>query len=133
MGRTEAVSAQEKVKTALNGIKKGMCMKNMIWIMALVSMFLFPGALFAQEDPHKALFTDRMLNGRFLTGLSDETASVFVQGIIDGIGKAVPGTLGKIYPGSSREDVVMAVKKYYVDNPDKLDRPVADVVMGGCK
>ena len=108
-------------------------MRRMIMMLLAAAIIMTPVALFAAEDPHAELFTDRMMNGRFLAGLPDETASVFVQGVIDGVGKVAPGTLSKIYPGSFREDVVVAVKSYYINNPDKLDRPVADVLMSGCK
>lgn len=101
--------------------------------LVLIAVLVCPATAFSQDDPHKALFTDKFLNGRFLAGLSDEAATVFVQGAIDGVGKMAPGTLSKIYPGSTREDVVMAVKNYYVSNADKLDRPVVDVLMSGCK
>lgn len=107
-------------------------MRTFILCLILVGGLFYPAA-FSAEDPHKALFTDKLLNGRFLTGLPDETAGVFVQGVIDGVGKMAPGMLSNIYPGSTREEVVMAVKGYYVSNPDKLDRPVADVLVTGCK
>lgn len=101
--------------------------------LVLIAVLVCPAAAFSQDDLHKALFTDKFLNGRFLVGLSDEAATVFVQGAIDGVGKMSPGTLSKIYPGLTREDVVIAVKGYYVSNADKLDRPVVDVLMSGCK
>ncbi len=108
-------------------------MKKVIMMLIVAAMMMTSTVLFAADDPHEGLFTDKLLNGRFLAGLPDETASVFVQGVIDGVGKVAPGTLSKIYPGSSREDVVVAVKSFYINNPDKLDRPVADVLMSGCK
>ena len=108
-------------------------MKMLILSLTFIAVLFSSAGAFSQEDPHEALFTDKFFNGRFLGGLSDEAASVFVQGMIDGVGKMAPGTLSKIYPGSTREDVVVAVKSYYVSNPNKLDRPVADVLMSGCK
>lgn len=108
-------------------------MRNLLILILLALVFSFAGQAFSEEDPHKDLFTDKMLNGRFIAGLSDEEASIFVQGVIDGIGKAAPGTLGSVYPGKSREDVVTTVKQFYRDNPDKLDLAVANVLMAGCK
>lgn len=108
-------------------------MRTFILCSVILALGLAASAGFAQEDPHKELFTGKFLNGRFLSGLSDDASTVFVQGMIDGVGKMSPGTLSGIYPGRSREDVVMAVKNYYVSNPDKIDRPVADVLMTGAK
>ena len=108
-------------------------MKILILCLTLVAGLFYSTDAFSKDDPHAALFTGKFFNGRFLGGLSDESASVFVQGMIDGVGKMAPGTLSKIYPGSSREEVVVAVKSYYASNPDKQDRPVSDVLMSGCK
>lgn len=108
-------------------------MRLTIAMFTMMAFLFVAGVSFADEDPHAALFTDKMFNGRFLTGLPDGTATVFIEGVIDGVGKAAPGTLSKIYPGLSREEVVVKVKKYYADNPDKIVRPVADVLTGGCQ
>lgn len=108
-------------------------MKMMLTVLSMIAVLFVAGISFANEDPHAALFTNKLFNGRFLAGLSDKEATIFIEGVIDGIGKSAPGTLSKIYPGSSREDVVSKVKRYYAGNMDKIARPVADVLAGGCQ
>jgi hypothetical protein len=108
-------------------------MKMMITALSMIAVLFVAGVSFADEDPHAALFTNKLFNGRFIVGLSDKDATIFIEGVIDGIGKAAPGTLSKIYPGCNREDVVVKVKRYYAENTDKIERPVADVLVGGCQ
>ena len=106
-------------------------MRNKI-ILTIVAVLLFSSSsVFAQEEVSR--FTDNLHNGYFIMDLSDTEANMFVNGIIDGVGKLAPGSLGKIYPGHYREHVVEVVKTYYLENPDKRDIPVAEALLSGCK
>ncbi|MDD4013151.1 MAG: hypothetical protein PHW14_03045 [Candidatus Omnitrophica bacterium] len=104
-------------------------MKRLLLLFVFVLMVSGAERLVSADNDH--MFTRKLLNGRFLTALDERTAGIFVQGVIDGIGKAMPGDLGRIYPGMNRDGVVNGVIGFYRNNPGKIDLPVAEVVVSG--
>ena len=107
-------------------------MKRIIVFVAIIVLLAGSAGLYAQDDQsHK--FTNGLLNGRYLVEISEPEADSFVQGVIDGVGRMAPGMLSRTYPGMDRGGVVAAVKAYYSNNPGKLHRPVAEVLLAGCK
>lgn len=116
---------------------KGNEMKKII-VMIIITLSIMTTSNVLCEESKTT--TNSFFNGRIIEKLEkageigDEIFYYYLMGVFD----TLKWELGKkffdeIYPKSNPESIIAAVKSYYRNNTDRLDRPIIDVVLSGCK
>ena len=107
--------------------------KIIICIVAFLVLSVSYG--FAQDK--ESAFTNGYLNGRVvLSSISKDDANYvdgYALGIVDALYTTNFSQMEKLYPRSTRADIIRMMRAYYHKNPAQISRPVALVIWKGCK